>query len=47
VPPARYGQAWDKELDTAAPEEPANVAAVKPGDPLKVRNHSIQLLRRP
>jgi glycogen operon protein len=47
VPPARYGQAWDKELDTAAPEEPASAAAVKPGDPLEVRNHSIQLLRRP
>jgi isoamylase len=45
VPPARYGQAWEKVLDTAAPEEPETPA--KPGDLLKVRNHSIQLLRRP
>jgi isoamylase len=47
LPTARYGQAWEKELDTAAPEEPANAAAVKPGDVLEVRNHSIQVLRRP
>jgi glycogen operon protein len=45
VPPARYGQAWEKVLDTAAPEEPD--IAVKPGDLLEVRNHSIQLLHRP
>jgi isoamylase len=47
VPAAAYGQAWEKELDTAAPKGPANGAAVKPGDLLEVRNHSIQLLRRP
>jgi isoamylase len=47
VPPAPYGQAWEKELDTAAPAGPGNGAAVKPGDLLEVRNHSIQLLRRP
>jgi glycogen operon protein len=47
VPAARYGQAWEKELDTAAPEEPANAVAVKAGELLEVRNHSIQLLRRP
>jgi isoamylase len=46
VPAARYGQAWEKELDTAARKEPANVAAVKPGDLLHVRSRSIQLLRR-
>ncbi len=47
VPAARYGQAWEKELDTAARrEDPANVAAVKPGDLLEVRNRSVQVLRR-
>jgi len=45
VPSARYGQAWEKELDTAAPGS-ANAAAIKPGDMLKVRNRSIQVLRR-
>jgi glycogen operon protein len=46
VPAARYGQAWEKELDTAAPEETAGSTAVKPGDLLEVRNHSVQVLRR-
>ena len=47
VPPARYGQVWEKELDTAASGRgSATGAAVKPGDVMKVRNRSIQLLRR-
>jgi len=46
VPSARYGQIWEKVLDTA-PEEPGNAAAVKPGDPLTLRSRSIQLLHRP
>jgi glycogen operon protein len=46
VPAARYGQAWEKELDTAAPEEPGTAAAAKPGDLIEVRNHSVQVLRR-
>jgi isoamylase len=46
VPAARYGQAWEKELDTAAPEEPGTETAVKPGDLIEVRNHSVQVLRR-
>ena len=46
VPSARYGQAWDRELDTAAPGGAADVDAVKPGDLVEVRTRSIQLLRR-
>jgi isoamylase len=46
VPAARYGQAWEKELDTAAREEPGTAAAAKPGDLIEVRNHSVQVLRR-
>jgi len=45
VPPARYGQVWEKELDTAAPKS-ANAAAVKPGDLIDVRHRSVQVLRR-
>jgi len=44
VPSARYGQAWEKVLDTAEASESA--AAAKPGDLLEVRNHSVQVLRR-
>jgi isoamylase len=46
VPAARYGQVWEKELDTAAPAEPATMAAVKPGDLVEVASRSVQLLRR-
>jgi len=44
VPSARYGQAWEKVLDTAEASESA--AAAKPGDLLEVPNHSVQVLRR-
>jgi glycogen operon protein len=46
VPSARYGRAWDRELDTAAPGGAADADAVKPGDLVEVRSRSIQLLRR-
>jgi isoamylase len=46
VPSTRYGQVWEKVLDTA-PEEPADAITAKPGDPLTVRSRSIQLLHRP
>jgi isoamylase len=45
VPAARYGQVWEKELDTAAVAEPATMA-VKPGDLVRVASRSVQLLRR-
>jgi isoamylase len=46
VPAARYGQMWERVLDTS-PEEPGHAAAVKPGDPLTIRSRSIQVLHRP
>jgi glycogen operon protein len=47
LPPASYGQVWEKELDTAASgRHSTSAGAVKPGDLIKVRNRSIQLLRR-
>jgi glycogen operon protein len=56
VPPARYGQVWQHLLDTGlldtgleagAAGGSGTGSAVKPGDLLEVRNHSIQLLYRP
>ena len=47
VPSARYGQVWEKVLDTTAPGPAVDASAVKPGDLLEVRNRSIQLLHRP
>ncbi len=44
VPSARYGQAWEKLLDTAGSS--ATATTVKPGDLLEVRNHSVQALLR-
>jgi glycogen operon protein len=46
VPSARYGQVWERELDTGAATDAADVIAVKAGDLVEVRNRSIQLLRR-
>jgi isoamylase len=46
IPPARYGEVWEKALDTAAPGSAADATAVKPGDVIEVGNRSIQLLRR-
>jgi len=46
VPADRFGQAWQKELDTAKPQEPRDAAGIKPGDRLEVPGRSVQLLRR-
>jgi isoamylase len=47
IPPRRYGQRWDKMLDTAVPAAEFDTdSAIKPGDTMTVINHSIQLLHR-
>jgi glycogen operon protein len=45
IPPPRYGELWEKVLDTAAPVGPA-AAPVKAGDKIEVVNRSTQVLRR-
>jgi isoamylase len=47
IPPRRYGQRWDKALDTARPAADfEHDTAVKPGDVITVINHSLQVLSR-
>jgi len=47
IPPRRYGPRWARVLDTAtSAAEFVDDGAVKPGDPMTLISHSIQLLRR-
>jgi isoamylase len=47
VPPALYGERWERVFGTAEPYPPADAdGAVKPGDVIPVVSRSVQLLRR-
>jgi glycogen operon protein len=55
IPAARYGEQWQRVLDTAsgadpvtgdAPADPGSGAVVRPGDTIEVLNRSLQVLRR-
>ncbi len=47
VPPAMYGEEWERVFDTAAPESAGDEDAVaKPGDVIAMVSRSVQLLRR-
>jgi glycogen operon protein len=47
VPPQRYGERWERVLDTAAPAEiSGETVAAKSGEAVAVMNRSVQLLRR-
>jgi glycogen operon protein len=47
LPPARYGEAWEKVLDTAVPaQRPEDPATVKAGGLVPVRDRSLQVFRR-
>jgi isoamylase len=55
IPAARYGEQWQRVLDTAASwdpvtdaasGDPAGGAAARPGDTIEVCNRSLQVLRR-
>jgi isoamylase len=51
VPPARYGEQWQRVLDTAAPpgalpDAAAGEATARPGGTVEVTSRSLQVLRR-
>jgi glycogen operon protein len=47
LPPARYGEAWEKVLDTAVPaQRPEDPVTVKAGGLVPVRDRSLQVFRR-
>ncbi|MGE5136446.1 MAG: glycogen debranching protein GlgX [Gemmatimonadota bacterium] len=47
VPPALYGERWERIFDTAEPQpSPDQPDAAKPGDLLRMASRSVQLLRR-
>jgi isoamylase len=47
VPPALYGERWERLFDTAVPQPPPDAGGTaKPGDLIAMTSRSIQLLRR-
>jgi glycogen operon protein len=47
LPPARYGEPWEKVLDTAVPaQRPEGPVTVKAGGLVPVRDRSLQVFRR-